>query len=49
MLVLRMVAIFVATATISVFGQTTDENQEPENPIEFEEQLVVTASRAGTR
>ena len=45
MLVLRMVAIFVVTATISVFGQTTDENQEPENPIEFEEQLVVTASR----
>tara|TARA_B100001123_G_scaffold19149_1_gene21379 strand:+ start:2773 stop:4941 length:2169 start_codon:yes stop_codon:yes gene_type:complete len=33
------------TATISVFGQTTDENKEPENPIEFEEQLVVTASR----
>ena len=35
----------VVTFTITAFGQTRDEDEEQDRPIEFEEQLVVTASR----
>ena len=35
----------VVTFTIPAFGQTRDEDEEQDRPVEFEEQIVVTASR----
>ena len=37
---------FVLTVTAPVFGQTSGEGEEQDKPIEFEEQIVVTVSRA---
>ena len=39
---------FVLTVATPVFGQAGDEGEEQDKPIEFEEQVVVTASRAET-
>lgn len=36
----------VLTFTMPAFGQTRDEDEEQDRPVEFEEQVVVTASRA---
>ena len=35
----------VLTFTMPAFGQTRDEDEEQDRPVEFEEQVVVTASR----
>ena len=41
-----LTAIFVLTATVPAFGQVKDESEDQDEPVIFEEQLVVTASRS---
>ena len=41
-----LTAIFVLTATVPAFGQVKDESEDQDKPVNFEEQLVVTASRS---